>query len=414
MSKGKRIWIRADANERIASGHLARTLTIARELRRMGAEVRFVLADERSREWFLWLTKENWEISVLGIPYGTPERELPLLSALAEKERPDWILTDSYAVTADWFPKLREALGETACTGADQPSERQSAAVADRSAEKEQKITCAGNGGPLLACIDDERAFDPEVDLVINYDPDPENLEQFYHAAPLRLLGPQYAPLREQFMDREPVVRPVVRRMLISTGGTDPFGMAERLREILCGSLEECLKQAKTSERNGLERNAEEDRTVAQYHGTRDNLVRDTGDSIPALELAFLAPGYPRVEKVADLFAACDLAVSAAGTTLYELCASGVPTLAFAMADNQALFARQMAAKGAVTYLGDIRNEAVRTGLAEKVTDWILARSGGEEPESGLRLRQQESMRMHALTDGLGSRRIARAMLEAH
>lgn len=394
MSQGKRVWIRADANERIASGHLARTLTIAMELRRMGAEVRFVLADERSREWLLALTKENWRVSVLGIPYGTPERELPLLSVLAEKERPDWILTDSYAVTAEWFPKLREALCETASEGAGQTPERQSAAAAtDRPARKGQKITGERTGGPLLACIDDERSFDPEVDLVINYDPDPENLEQFYHAARWRLLGPQYAPLREQFMDRKPKVRPTVRKILISTGGTDPFGMAERLREILRGQRTDSLIKGG---------NAEDSRSVQEKKGL-----------FPRCELAFLAPGYPRVEKVADLFATCDLAVSAAGTTLYELCACGVPTLAFSMADNQALFARQMAAKGAVTYLGDVRDEAVRAALAGKVTDWILARSGGENPESGFLLRQQESLRMLALTDGLGSRRIARAMLES-
>lgn len=345
MSTGKRIWIRADANEQIASGHLARTLSIACELRTMGAEVRFVLADDKSREWFLALTKKaaeekNWRVCVLGIPYGMPERELPLLATLAKEERPDWILVDSYAVSPDWFSKLRKALWD-------------------------DEKTCS----PCLAFIDDERAFDPDVDLVINYDPDSENLERFYHTASVRLLGPQYAPLREQFADRRLLIRPAVRKILISTGGTDPFGMAEKLFSILSGLL-------------------------------------------PALNFAFLAPGHPRVEKVADLLTDCDLAVSAAGTTLYELCACGVPTLAFSMADNQTLFARQMAEEGAVTYLGDVRDGAVREELAGKVTDWVLARSSGDDPESGLRLREQEALRMHALTDGLGSRRIAKALLE--
>ena len=121
-----------------------------------------------------------------------------------------------------------------------------------------------------------------------------------------------------------------------------------------------------------------------------------------------MAPGYPRVEKVAELLLGCDLAISAAGTTLYELCAAGVPTLAFSMADNQELFAKQMAAAGAVTYLGDIRNPEVLEKLEKNVASWLSERSTGE----ALLLRQQESARMHALTDGLGSRRIAQKLIQ--
>ena len=107
-----RIWIRADANEEIASGHLARTLSIAGELRRLGARVRFVLSDEESRSWLQRLSgnPDEWEVSVLGLPYGKPGEELPLLAKLADRERPDWILVDSYAVSGDWFEQLRSTL----------------------------------------------------------------------------------------------------------------------------------------------------------------------------------------------------------------------------------------------------------------------------------------------------------------
>ena len=123
-------------------------------------------------------------------------------------------------------------------------------------------------------------------------------------------------------------------------------------------------------------------------------------------ETAVMAPGYPRVEKVAELLLGCDLAISAAGTTIYELCAAGVPTLAFSMADNQELFAKRMAAAGAVTYLGDIRNPEVLENLEKNVASWLSERG------AALLLRQQESVRMHALTDGLGSRRIAQKLIQ--
>lgn len=350
-----RIWIRADANEEIASGHLARTLSIAGELRRLGVRVRFVLSDEESRSWLQRLSgnPDEWEVSVLGLSYGKPGEELPLLAKLAEREQPDWILVDSYAVSGDWFEQLRSTLA---------------------AALKEKQG--AENPTPGLAFLDDERAFDPAVDLVINYDPDAESLQSFYQKAPFRLLGPKYAPLREQFADLRPAVRPSVRKILISTGGTDPYGMAKRLQKLV-----QCVP-----------------------------------------ETAVMAPGYPRVEKVAELLLGCDLAISAAGTTLYELCAAGVPTLAFSMSDNQELFAKQMAAAGAVTYLGDIRKQEVLAELEKNVASWLSEHGAAEEhglPEArkhstgeALLLRQQESARMHALTDGLGSRRIAEKLIQ--
>lgn len=349
------VWIRADANEEIASGHLARMLSVAGELQKLGARVRFVLADEESLSWLRKLTggarpkssllqedaflpkaagKEPckgktdgcWDdkVSVLGIPYGHPDEELRPLAELAGRECPDWILVDSYAVHAGWFTAVRNALP----------------------------------AGIRLAFLDDERAFDPGTDLVINYDPDAGELAPFYRSCPGKLLGPLYAPLREQFQGLIPCVRPEVEKILISTGGTDPFHLAEDLKAL-----------------------AEE-----SVHKT-----------------AVLAPGYPRVEQVAELFLTCDLAISAAGTTLYELCAAGVPTLCFAMADNQVLFARQMEKAGAVTYLGDVREESVKKALPRRVREWILE-------QKNLRLRQQESAGMHALTDGCGSRRIAEAL----
>ena len=93
---------------------------------------------------------------------------------------------------------------------------------------------------------------------------------------------------------------------------------------------------------------------------------------------------------------------------MYELCAAGVPTLAFSMSDNQELFAKQMAAAGAVTYLGDIRSQEVLAELEKNVASWLSEHSTGE----ALLLRQQESARMHALTDGFGSRRIAEKLIQ--
>ena len=62
------------------------------------------------------------------------------------------------------------------------------------------------------------------------------------------------------------------------------------------------------------------------------------------------------MKDMAGLMRACDLAVSAAGTTLYELCAAGVPSVSFTMADNQLPCARDMERFAGVLCAGDVRS----------------------------------------------------------
>ncbi len=400
----KIVWIRADGNEEIASGHLMRTLSIAGELQQMGAAVTYLVADETS---FAMLRRFDAEVPaiILGVPYGMPKRELPLLEGLyletSPAKRPDWILVDSYAVTGEWLGALRQI------------------------------------GRVRIAFLDDERAFAAPADLVINYDPVTPEMELFYRSCrpfmsvsdqinPVNsagsvnqtdsfherqcLLGPAYAPLRSQFRGLVPCVKRVFRdgicRILISTGGTDPYDMAGRLTGILNA-------MSRLPERENAEQNSRwnSESASGQYIDTNSKSSSERS-SEPALRLIFepvyMAPGHPRVEEPARLMQECDLAISAAGTTLYELCAAGVPTLAYAMADNQVIFANAMQGAGAVSYLGDIRDRKTVANIMSFVTEWVWQRCNGI---AGYELREEESNRMHALTDGSGSRRIAAAMM---
>lgn len=337
------IWIRADGNEEIASGHLRRTLTIAEALRRQGGEVLFLLADEESRDVFLQLTDGNhagWKYMLLGCAYGDLEGELQRMGEMMRVGVPDRLLVDSYAAVPEYYERLRKTAG-----------------------------SCC------IACLDDLMAFDPPVDLVINYAPDTAAAEAFYHHAPVRLLGSQYVPLRAQFSGMEPQIREHVGCILISTGGSDPFGMADAATEAV---------------RDALER------------------IEPAGKA----ELVYTAPGHPYVSNMAALLKKCDLAVSAGGTTLYELCAAGVPAIAFSMADNQQIFARKMAAAGACTYAGDVRDPGERRLVLERIRTWVSAHCAeGSGRETGLSLRRREAQRMHALTDGCGADRIAGVLL---
>ena len=66
---------------------------------------------------------------------------------------------------------------------------------------------------------------------------------------------------------------------------------------------------------------------------------------------------HNNVKKMRDLMLSCDIAVSAAGSTLYELCACGIPTITYSLADNQIPAAKAFGDIGLMVNAGDIRED---------------------------------------------------------
>ena len=65
-------------------------------------------------------------------------------------------------------------------------------------------------------------------------------------------------------------------------------------------------------------------------------------------------------ENVADmksLICSMDVVVSAAGSTLYEICACGVPLITFSAADNQVPGAEAFSSLGLAVNVGDLRSK---------------------------------------------------------
>lgn len=186
------------------------------------------------------------------------------------------------------------------------------------------------------------------------------------------LTGPDYAPLRPRFRElraatlerRQQVNRP--RRLLISLGSFDMRGLLPTLIEAV--------------------RQGELDLAV--------DLVAGAGaDELPPLPENFTHYGY--VEDMAGLMAQADLAIGAGGTSSWERCCLGLPTLIVNIADNQDMITAQLVAEGAAINLGqwqDLDQERV-SGVLKDVC---------KQPELLMRL----SGRAAAICDGLGVRRL--------
>ena len=304
------VYIRTDGNSKIATGHLVRCLCVAQALESMGKSVCFLVSDTTSANLLQELAKSffedysfSYDLKILdSAVYDNLELETEELrsfitenSALFYTKHPDTtpfkkpvILIDSYFVTQNYLESLKDYA--------------------------------------KTAYMDDLRAFDYDVDLIINYDVIPLSKEteykQSYTKASTLLLGAQYTPLRRQFQNQTVSLRPDIQNILITTGGSDPFDF--------CGTLVPLL----LTEYKGVTLHVIIGKLFSQESVlTLEELVMDS----PYVKL------YKNVSDMASLMKQCDIAISAAGTTLYELCALGVPTISFTFADNQITMAETFA-----------------------------------------------------------------------
>lgn len=234
--------------------------------------------------------------------------------------------------------------------------------------------------GASVKCIylGSREEFFPGLRLLVNYS---NALNADYYKETYRfektvlLLGARFAPLRREFRDARAVAPGADGTVLISAGGSDEFQFAFRLADRLAGNFPS-LKFTVLS--GALNRGA-----PAAAEG-RVSVLRSPSN-------------------VAAVMRGCFAAVSAAGTTLYELCACGVPAVCFSITPEQAKSGARFGEDGIADYAGDLAADF--DACADKIRACLARMTEDEE------LRRERSMKMRAYVDGFGSRRIADEIL---
>lgn len=357
MGTDRLVYFRTDGNSHIATGHLVRCLSIADACFSLGMKVCFLVSDQESKALLQSFDPAcRFPVRILETAvYDDPERELPELTVVlsdsdARVTHDDILLfLDSYFVTEHYLSAVR--------------------AVAK------------------VAYLDDLQLFDYPVDLLINYDVIPESRSATYQAAyqnaARTLLGASYTPLRAQFTNLQPYCRDRVSNILVTTGGSDPYHF--------------CLRLIAAFRENSFLHLCQLHVVVGRLNEDKDKLYK-LADELPFLQL------HENVSDMASLMASCDLAVSAAGTTLYELCAAGVPSMSFCLADNQLTAAKAFDEAGIIPCAGDIRCNCDE--VLGNVMNFVTYMS----ENSKKRKAALETMRQ--LVDGKGAVRIAEALIE--
>jgi UDP-2,4-diacetamido-2,4,6-trideoxy-beta-L-altropyranose hydrolase len=146
------------------------------------------------------------------------------------------------------------------------------------------------------------------------------------------LLGPRYALLRRAFAAAAGHTRRVgarATRVLVTLGGADPEGAAARVLEALALVPGDGLRV----------------KVVSGPSNPRHRRLLDRGTD-PRVEVLAAA------EDMIPLMTWADLAVTGAGSTVYELCCLGVPTLVVAITRSQIESARALDREGLAVDLG--------------------------------------------------------------
>jgi UDP-2,4-diacetamido-2,4,6-trideoxy-beta-L-altropyranose hydrolase len=243
------------------------------------------------------------------------------------------------------------------------------------------------SAGLRILFIDDyAHAGHYSADLVLNQNVSAD--EQFYanrESYTRLLLGPRYALLRLEFNSWRNHKREIPitgRRVLITLGGSDPEGLTTR-----------AIEAAAAVKVDGLEVMVVVGGSNPQFETLRSFAIDLANDRDIKIEVK------RDISNMAELMAWADVAISAAGTTCWELCLLSLPALIVDVAENQSGVAREL----------HRRQCAVRVGRASEISAERLSR----ELERLLRsqeLQQSLSTRSRELVDGNGARRVVSAL----
>lgn len=315
---------RVDASLEIGTGHVMRCLTLATALSATGAKCHFICR-EHTGNLIDIIRAKGFTVHILpalepeqdGRHLTAPDSEPALLHQqwlgttqavdagsclpIVADIQPDWLIVDHYALDARWELALR-------------PHYRKLLVMDDLA---DRRHTC-----DVLLDQTYGRSEDDYRPLV----PDDCTL----------LCGSQYALLRPEFAALRPYslarrAKPELRHLLITMGGADK----DNATGLVLEALRECRLPA--------------DCKITVVMGATSPWLGQV--AAQALEMPVATTVKVGVTNMAQLMADSDLAIGAAGTTSWERCCLGLPTILIVSAENQIGVANGLANEGAANVI---------------------------------------------------------------
>lgn len=339
----KRIIFRCDLGASIGMGHFMRCLALAQCCREAQGEVAFILAQENAYAQAR-LEHEGIRCEVLAQTPGSVEDARATLD-IVEQIQGHWLIVDGYHFNKSWFSIVSEM-----------PTK-------------------------VGLWTDYVQETDLGIDLVINQNEHATSAEcRAISPDAKHLFGLRHFVLRKEFRakikSRSPKNRHV-SRLLITLGGADPENTTCRIVQALknFGRLE----------------------SIDVVVGANNSHLAQIRALVAGDEKVVV---HRNVENMPGLMEAADLAISAAGITLWELAYMGVPTLTVVLAENQKPLAQ------AAEALSISKN----LGWAKDLDEGVLLELLGQLMRDDEALRSMSVAGIQAV-DGVGAERISDYLL---
>jgi len=277
-----KIFIRADGGKSIGMGHVMRMLVLASELRKRNKVV-FLCKNDTSNKYDAGIQKiKDCDFEVIEIE---DTYTIENIIKIQNEHNADILISDTYEVDEEYFNKLKPYF-------------------------------------KLTGYIDDVNKCYMNVDFIINQNINAKRLD--YSKTTKKdtslFLGLQYCMLREEFKIacKEKELKESVEDILLTLGGMDDSNntmkilrnlktLRQRIHVVLGNAFNKSVI-------NEVYKFSEEYKNIYLYENA----------------------------SMSELMKKCDIAISACGSTIYELCAMNVPSIGIIVADNQRNVAKLM------------------------------------------------------------------------
>jgi UDP-2,4-diacetamido-2,4,6-trideoxy-beta-L-altropyranose hydrolase len=295
-----KIAIRADGGATIGMGHIMRTLVLAEELAKDN-QVFYVCKVEKEIDFSeggltgLKLAGNKYYKGiekVLSQGFKVVYLKEDKVIEALKNVEADLLITDSYDVDEVYFDETKTIFNKT-------------------------------------AYIDDLNSIKYNVDFIINQNCGAEGLIYKANQSTVLMTGLKYVMLRKEFRNLKPKkIFSNIGDIMITVGGSDANNLTEKLLEAV----------------SDLKYNFHI--IIGPSFHNKNLFIKYKKSNIFFYENA----------DMLSIMSSCDLAISACGSTIYELAACGVPTLGIVLAHNQIFAAREMEKAGTLINLGDYTN----------------------------------------------------------
>ncbi len=338
------IVFRCNAGPTVGFGHLTRCTALARALNNRGGKCVMVgpAAEYASveAEFCEWIPAAEWI---------SPEKDAEKLCTIATQRKAAFVVLDDYRVDETYQKILKQNSFHYL--------------QFDYAASK-----------PLWG------------DIIVNASPaaTPGCYEQVVrNPAAEVLIGPRYAILRNQFSSislSDHCSGRQVEKVLVTFGGGDDRGGVEF---VLSAVLSETPGQVDFV-------------VVSGKHNPRNKRLSEWIKTRGKGRVRLLVDPNP----VAPVFAGCDLAIMAGGTTTFEAACCGLPMVLMTIGDNQIQGARAWEKTGSAVYLGDLKDTAAEK-LVGKISELLDSES----------TRKEMADKARKCIDGKGGDRVAERIM---